>query len=87
MLAVSIGLIFLCSGLAISLDVSPLLANMMLGFVVINFVKHHEDIFRVVESLEEPIFAMFFVLAGAHDPPRGSSSFADGCGYNFGREQ
>ncbi len=39
---------------------------MMLGFVVINFVEHHEDIFSVVESLEEPIFGMFFVLAGAH---------------------
>ena len=66
MLAVSIGLIFLTSGLAISVEVSPLLANMMLGFVVINYVEHHEDIFNVVESLEEPIFCMFFTLAGAH---------------------
>lgn len=66
MLAVSIGLIFLCSGLAISLHVSPLLANMMLGFVVVNLVKHHADIFAIVESLEEPIFGMFFTLAGAH---------------------
>lgn len=66
MLAVSAGLIFLTSGLALSLEVSPLLANMMLGFVVINFVEHHEDIFRVVENFEEPIFGMFFTLAGAH---------------------
>lgn len=66
MLAVSIGLIFLTSGLGISLGVSPLLANMMLGFVIINFVEHHEDIFTVVESLEEPIFCLFFTLAGAH---------------------
>jgi Kef-type K+ transport system membrane component KefB len=66
MLGVMVGLIFLASGLSISLEISPLLANMMLGFVVINFVEHHEDIFRVVESLEEPIFGMFFTLAGAH---------------------
>jgi Kef-type K+ transport system membrane component KefB len=66
MLGVVIGLIFLTSGLAISFEVSPLLANMMLGFVVINFAEHHEDIFNVVESLEEPIFGMFFTLAGAH---------------------
>ncbi len=66
MLAVSIGFIFLAGGLAISYEVSPLLANMTLGFMAINFVEHHEDLFAVVESLEEPIFGMFFTLAGAH---------------------
>ncbi|RZB32050.1 MAG: hypothetical protein SRB1_01669 [Desulfobacteraceae bacterium Eth-SRB1] len=65
-LGVLIGAIFLAGGLAISLKASPLLANMMLGFVVVNFVKHHEDLFAVVESIEEPIFGMFFTLAGAH---------------------
>jgi len=66
MLAVSIGVIFLTSGLAISFESSPLLANMSLGFTVVNFVQHHDDLFSVVESLEEPIFGMFFTLAGAH---------------------
>lgn len=66
MLAVSIGVILLTSGLAISFDVSPLLANMSLGFIVVNFVEHHQNLFSVVESLEEPIFGMFFTLAGAH---------------------
>jgi Kef-type K+ transport system membrane component KefB len=66
MLGVIIGAIFLAGGLAISLKASPLLANMMLGFVVVNFVRHHEDFFTVVESIEEPVFGMFFTLAGAH---------------------
>lgn len=66
MLGVMFGCIFVISGLAISLQVSPLLANMMFGFVVVNFVAHHEDLFAVVESIEEPIFGMFFTLAGAH---------------------
>ncbi len=66
MLGVMVGSIFLGSGLAISLGASPLLANMMLGFMAINFVGHHEDLFAVVESIEEPIFGMFFTLAGAH---------------------
>ncbi|MBC8198624.1 MAG: cation:proton antiporter [Desulfobacteraceae bacterium] len=65
-LGVIAGAIFLAGGLAISLNVSPLLANMMMGFVVVNFVKHREDLFAVVESIEEPIFGMFFTLAGAH---------------------
>ena len=66
MLGVIVGTILLAGGLAISLKASHLLANMMLGFVVVNFVKHHEDLFVVVESIEEPIFGMFFTLAGAH---------------------
>jgi len=66
MLGVTAGFIFLISGLAISLRVSPLLGNMMFGFVVANFVEHHEDLFAVVEGVEEPIFGMFFTLAGAH---------------------
>ncbi len=66
MLGVMAGFIFLASGLAISFEVSPLLANMVLGLVVVNFVGHHQDLFAVVESIEEPIFGMFFTLAGAH---------------------
>jgi len=66
MLGIMVGAIFLTSGLALSLEASPLLANMMLGFMVANFVDHHEDLFMVVERIEEPIFGMFFTLAGAH---------------------
>jgi Kef-type K+ transport system membrane component KefB len=39
---------------------------MVLGFFVVNFVRHSHDLFAAVESIEEPIFAMFFTLAGAH---------------------
>ncbi|MDT8447628.1 MAG: cation:proton antiporter [bacterium] len=60
------GALFLCAGLAHSLGASPLLANMTLGFVLVNFLQHHQDLFAVVEEIEEPIFGMFFLLAGAH---------------------
>jgi Kef-type K+ transport system membrane component KefB len=66
MLGVMVGCIFLTSGLALSLKSSPLLANMVLGVMVVNFVRHGEDLFGVVESIEESIFMMFFTLAGAH---------------------
>lgn len=66
MLGVILGSVFFTSGLAIGLKTSPLLANMMLGFMVVNFVAHSHDLFGVVESIEEPIFGMFFILAGAH---------------------
>jgi Kef-type K+ transport system membrane component KefB len=66
MLGVTIGLIFLTSGVATALGTSPLLANMMLGFMVTNFAAHQHDLFQAVEGIEEPIFGMFFLLAGAH---------------------
>jgi len=66
LLGVVLGAIFLTSGLALDFHASPLLANMVLGFAVVNAVRHSEDLFTVVESIEEPIYSMFFVLAGAH---------------------
>ena len=66
MLVVAVGSVFLTAGLAIGLEASSLLANMMLGFIVVNFVRHSHDVFAVVENVEEPIFAMLFTLAGAH---------------------
>jgi Kef-type K+ transport system membrane component KefB len=66
MLGVILGSIFLTFGAAETAGADPLLANMMLGFIVANYVRHHHDLFSVVEGIEEPIFGMFFALAGAH---------------------
>ncbi len=66
LLGVGLGTIFLTGGLALSVNSSALLANMVLGFMVTNFVRHSEDLFSVIENVEEPVFGMFFVLAGAH---------------------
>ncbi len=63
---VMLGMIFMTGGLAASLSLSPILANMMLGFVIANFINRHEDLFTVIEDVEEPVFGMFFALAGAH---------------------
>jgi Kef-type K+ transport system membrane component KefB len=66
MLGVMVGSIFLTCGLAVMLHSSPLLANMVLGFIVTNFVRHAEDLFGAVETIEESLFMIFFTLAGAH---------------------
>jgi Kef-type K+ transport system membrane component KefB len=58
--------IVLCTGIADQLNLSFLLANMMIGFVVINRAQQNHRLLRDVESIEEPIFILFFVLAGAH---------------------
>jgi len=64
-LAEALGLVFLCTGLALWLDVSFLLASMTMGMVVANLAKHHTRPFHEIENIEWPFMILFFVLAGA----------------------
>lgn len=63
-----LGAILLTSGLSKSFGVSPLLATMVLGFIIENFSAHERasEAHDVIESIEEPIFGIFFFLAGTH---------------------
>ena len=65
MLAEALGLVFVCGGLALWLDVSFLIASMVMGAVVANLAKHHEYPFHAIEDIEWPFMVIFFVLAGA----------------------
>lgn len=66
LLAMVLGMILLCVGTAKALNVSSILTNMTMGFVIINRMKHHENMFKVIDDIEDVVFAMFFTLAGAH---------------------
>jgi len=61
----ALGLVFLCAGLAIWLEVSFLLAGMIAGATVVNLAKHHRRPFHEIEHIEWPFMLLFFVLAGA----------------------
>lgn len=61
----ALGLVFVCGGLALWLDVSFLIASMVMGIIVANFAKHHEYPFHAIEGIEWPFMVIFFVLAGA----------------------
>ena len=64
-LSEALGLVFVCGGLAIWLDVSFLIAAIVMGAVVTNFAKHHEYPFHAIEGIESPFMVTFFILAGA----------------------
>ena len=64
-LAEALGVVFLCGGIALWLEVSFLLAAMTLGAVVANRAKHHSRPFHAIEGVEAPFLIMFFILAGA----------------------
>lgn len=61
----ALGLVFLCAGLAIWLEVSFLLAGMIAGAIITNLAAHHSRAFHEIEHIEWPFMVLFFVLAGA----------------------
>lgn len=63
--AEALGVVLLCTGLAVWFDVSYLLAAMVLGAIVANFCKHCEQSFHEIEGVEWPFLILFFLLAGA----------------------
>jgi len=50
--------------MAAAMEVSCLLACMVLGATVANRAKHHTRPFREIEGASEPFMALFFFLAG-----------------------
>lgn len=65
-LAFSVGMVLLVTGLAITTKVSMLLAAMTLGLYVVNTIPHKSrEAFQLVEGFSPPIYVLFFVMVGA----------------------
>jgi len=63
--AEALGMVLLCGGLATWMEVSYILAAMVLGSMIANFSSHHSRPFHAIEGIEWPFMILFFVLAGA----------------------
>lgn len=66
MLTAGLALLLLCGEVTRELHLSPLLAGMMAGFVIINRSKRDVRLFRALNNFEPPIYVLFFALAGVH---------------------
>jgi Kef-type K+ transport system membrane component KefB len=64
-LIITLGMAFLVTAVAIVYHLSPLLINMTAGAVLINISPRHHRVFKSLEPLTPPVYALFFVLAGA----------------------
>jgi len=62
---ISLGLIFITTSIAISLHLSPLIANMTLGMMIINLNKKNARILFSFQPMTPPLYAIFFAIAGA----------------------
>lgn len=60
----ALGVIFVCAGLAIWLNVSFLLAGIVAGAIVVNLAEHHKRAFHEIEHVEWPFMVLFFIAAG-----------------------
>ncbi len=63
-LIISVSIIFLCTAFAIVFHLSPLIANMAFGAVLVNISNKNKRVFSVLEPVTPPLFALFFILAG-----------------------
>ena len=58
--------VFLGTGAALALDVSYLLAAIVMGIVVANVARPPRRPFNAIENVREPFLAIFFILSGIH---------------------
>ncbi len=61
---IALGIVFLATSIAISLNVSPLITNMTIGMILINLNKKNLRIFHMLEPITPPFYALFFAIAG-----------------------
>lgn len=66
-LVVALGMIFAVAGIAEFFHLSSLLACMAMGCAAVNLVPKETDrVFRIIKSIDTPIYVLFFVAAGAN---------------------
>lgn len=66
MLTAGLGLLLLCGETCRMFHLSPLLAGMAAGFIIVNKDTRDVRLFRILNSFEPPIYVLFFTLAGVH---------------------
>jgi Kef-type K+ transport system membrane component KefB len=65
MLSEALGIVLLCGGVALWLNVSFLIAAIVMGTVIANLARHHDYPFHAIEGIESLFMTVFFVFAGA----------------------
>ncbi|MBN2332070.1 MAG: PTS sugar transporter subunit IIA [Deltaproteobacteria bacterium] len=58
--------VFFTTGISSWLNISPLLPNMTVGFLISNLSPQRREILNALEDLEPLIYLSFFTLAGTH---------------------
>lgn len=66
LLILVLGMLLIAIGASKWLGLSPLITPMVMGATLINLAKESRHLFDVLGKTDPPVYALFFVLAGAH---------------------
>ncbi len=61
---ITLGIIFLTTSVSISLHLSPLIANMTVGMLLVNLSRKNIRVLTALQPLTPPLYAIFFTIAG-----------------------
>lgn len=61
---ITLGILFITTSISISLELSPLIANMTVGMLIVNLSKKNVRILFALQPLTAPLYAIFFAIAG-----------------------
>jgi Kef-type K+ transport system membrane component KefB len=64
-LIITLGVLFASTAVVVLLELSALIANMCAGVMLVNLAPRNRRVFAALEPITAPIFALFFILAGA----------------------
>lgn len=65
LLVITVAMILACTGVAKVLTLSPLLANVMMGAILVNMTQSSNRVFFGLNNFTPPVYLLFFTLAGA----------------------
>lgn len=65
-LTLILGALLISTGIALYFDLSPLLANMSFGAVLVNIDKRAFRFFDFIKSIDWPLYILFYVLVGVN---------------------
>ncbi|MFW6368833.1 MAG: cation:proton antiporter [Spirochaetota bacterium] len=66
---ITLGFVFLSTAMAVASGLSPLLINMVAGATLANLSSANTRVFRSLEPMTPPVYALFFVIAGTKLKP------------------
>lgn len=66
MLILLAGSVLFCVGLSTFFGVSPLVASLAVGATMVNLSGRGKDLFQALSRTDPPLYAIFFVIAGAN---------------------
>jgi len=62
---ITLGILFLTTAICLSLHLSPLIANMTIGMMLINLSRNNLRIIFALQPFTAPLYAVFFAIAGS----------------------